>query len=61
MGAKHETPHLHVHDPSLSIKGGSQTSLDKLRLHGNTFESAFGSEQSFVQAMQELAGAVVQQ
>lgn len=50
-----KTPHLHVHGPSVSIKGGArQTSLDKLRLHGNTFESAFG-KQSFVQAMQGLA------
>jgi hypothetical protein len=31
-------PRLHVHDPFLSIKGGARpTSLDKLRLHGNTF------------------------
>jgi hypothetical protein len=27
-------------------RGARQTSLDKLRLHGNTFESAFGGEQS---------------
>ena len=37
-------------------KGGArETSLDKLRLHGNTFERAPGVEQSFVQAMQGLA------
>src|SRR3954454_17061301 len=39
--------HLRVHDPSLSIKGGlARQASTSFACMGNTFESAFGVEQS---------------